>query len=194
MYVFVQQSVDGEYGTHTNTLSPTAGTPAAPAAGAALTAGTSSSGSGSGTAKPEFWKGYGIGTTIGLEVMKFVQFVAGHNFVVEHSASDSLESLTGSRLNAGMRLVFDAPVANLELGAGILGSSLNYQKSAEAASFYGSGTYYSLGLNYFTSTRVSFYFEAKLNSEHLVRNGGSASIDAIDTSMTLMGLGFRLWL
>lgn len=176
-YIFVQQSVDGEYGQHT-----TSGTM------------TQEDGTNASFEKTQYWKGYGIGTTLGLELMKFLQFVGGHTFVNLRHNEDSLESLSGSRLHAGMRLVFSAPVANLELGSGLQGSRLDYQKQLENGSFYGSGMYYSIGLNYFMSSRVSVYYEAKMSNEHLVRSGGSSSAKSMDTEMTLMGLGFRIWL
>jgi hypothetical protein len=33
-----------------------------------------------------------------------------------------------------------------------------------------------------------------MTKDHLVRNGGSAVVEAIDTDTTVMGLGFRLWM
>lgn len=176
-YVFVQQGVEGEYGKHTAAVKE-----------------IGSDGQETQKDVSQYWKGYGIVTSVGLELLRFVQFVAGHTFVNMRYKDDALESLNGSRITAGMRLVFSAPVANLEAGAGLLGSRLDYQKQLQNASYYGSGNYYSLGLNYFLSSKISFYYEAKLESEHLVRNGGSSLTEAIDTNMTLMGLGFRIWL
>lgn len=175
--VFFQQAVDGEYGQHTVSGNT-----------------TNEDGSKTPYESTQYWKGYGINTSLGLELMKFIQFTAGHTFVNLRHKDDALESLNGSRVNAGIRAVFLAPVANLELGTGLLGSRLDYQKQLENASFYGSGLYYSLGLNYFMSSRISVYYEAKMDKEHLVRNGGSTGVDAMDTEMTLMGLGIRIWL
>ena len=107
---------------------------------------------------------------------------------------DSLESLIGSRLNAGARLVFSAPVANLELGGGILASRLDYQKQLLNSTVYGSGMYYSIGANYFMSSQISLYYEAKVEKEHLVQNGGSTQVSNIQTDTTVMGVGFRIWL
>ena len=176
-HLFVQQSLDGEYGKYT-----TEGDVATEGGGHKTFSQTN------------FWKGYGIGTSIGLEVLKFVQMVAGHTFVNLRYKDDALESLNGSRLTAALRLVFLAPIGNLEAGSGITGARLDYQKQLDNASFYGNGVYYSLGLNYFVNGRVSFYYEAKTQREHLVRNGGNASVDTIDTDATLMGVGFRIWL
>ena len=176
-HVFVQQSVDGEYGKHT--------------ANGSLTADDGSSKSFNET---QTWKGYGIGTTLGLELMKFIQFVGGHTFVNLRHKNDALESLNGSRLHGGLRAVFSAPIANLELGMGLQGSRLDYQKQLQNASFYGSGSYYSLGMNYFMTSQISVYYEAKMAKEHLVQSGGSSVVDSMDTDMTSMGLGFRIWL
>lgn len=176
-HVFVQQSVDGEYGRYSvmGSIKDEDGTKKS-------------------FTDSQTWKGYGIGTTFGLEMMKFVQFIAGHTFINMRYRDDALQSLNGSRLHAGMRLVFQAPVANLELGSGLQGSRLDYQKQLDNASFYGSGMYYSIGANYFMSNAVSVYFEAKQSKEHLVRTGGSSAAEQIDTSTTQMGLGFRIWL
>lgn len=176
-HVFIQQSVEGEYGKVISN-----GTK------------TDEQGNSVGTTQSQFWKGYGIGTAIGLEIMKFVQFTAGHTFTNTRFRDDALERLSGSRLHAGLRLSFLAPVGNLEAGAGLLGSRLDYQKQLENASFYGSGMYYSLGMNYYMNSQVSVYFEAKMNQEHLVRSSGSSSVGSMDSSTTLMGAGFRIWL
>jgi hypothetical protein len=187
--VFVQQSVDGEFGKF-----KLEGENKSATVDSTAQAGETTPEKTPGPYQTEqYWRGYGIGTTIGIETMKFVQFVAGHTFVNLRYRDDALQSLSGSRLHLGARLAFSAPIVNLEGGAGVQGSRLDYQRQLENASFYGSGYYYSLGLNYFVSTRVSFYYEAKMAHEHLVRNGGSASINSIDTETTLMGVGFRLW-
>lgn len=176
-HVFVQQSVDGEYGRYS-----------------VLGSTKNDDGTKTPFVDSQTWKGYGIGTTFGLEMMKFVQFIAGHTFVNMRYRDDSLQSLNGSRIHAGMRLAFQAPVANLELGGGLQGSRLDYQKQLENASFYGSGMYYSIGANYFMSNAISVYFEAKQTKEHLVRTGGSSVAEQIDTATTQMGAGFRIWL
>jgi hypothetical protein len=176
-HVFVQQSVDGEYGRYTMAGSV-----------------TDDQGNKTPFEASQTWKGYGIGTTFGIEMMKFVQFVAGHTFVNMRYRDDALQSLNGSRMHAGARLAFQAPVVNLELGSGLQGSRLDYQNQLENASFYGSGMYYSLGINYFMSNSISVYAEAKQGREHLVRTGGKSSAEQIDTNTTQMGLGFRIWL
>ncbi len=139
------------------------------------------------------WQGYGFRSGLGLEVMKFVQFNVGHTFSNMSNAGSNVERMIGSKVFAETRLVFMAPLANLELGGGILGSRLDYQRAADVASFYGSGLYYSLGLNYFMSPSVSVYGTAKLNQENLMKSSGAAA-DNFKTNTTALGLGFSLWI
>lgn len=177
-HVFVQQSLDGEFGRYEAVYG--------------------ASNDGGDHQQPgshrQLWKGYGIGTTVGIELLKFIQFTTGHSFINMRYKEDSLESLIGSRVHAGMRTVFLSPVGNLELGAGLQGSRFDYQKQLDHGSFVGNGVYYSLGINYFISSRLSLYYEGKMTQDHLVRNGGSAVVESINTDTTVMGLGFRLWM
>jgi hypothetical protein len=167
-HIFVSQGIDGEFGDYQQ--------------------------DNDNEVKTHKWKGYGFTTTFGLEVFKFIQFTAAHSFMNMQSTSDGLEKLDGSRFLGGARLVFQAPVANLELGGGAIGTRYDYQKELETSSFYGSGYYYSLGLNYFLSSKVSLHGQAKVVSEHNVRSGGSAKISNFHVNTTAMGVGFSLWL
>ncbi len=172
-YVLFQQSVVGDYGRYTVHGKNDAG---------------------ESFTQNQFWKGYGIDTSFGLEIMKFIQFVAGHTLVNQKYKDDALERMTGSRLHGGVRLVFSAPLANLELGLGARAARLDYQKQLENAEFYGSGSYYSLGLNYFLTSRFSIYGEGSTTKDHLVRGGGSAGVSSMDTTSNELGFGFRIWL
>ena len=140
------------------------------------------------------WKGYNLTQTFGLELLKFVQFNVAHSMMNMRSANTSLERLGGSRFTAGMRLVFLAPVANLEAGGGLIGSRYDYQHNLSTTDFYGSGVYYSLGFNYFLSERVSFFGQGKMIDEHAVRSGGDTDTTMITSKTTNFGAGFSLWL
>lgn len=176
-HVFVHQGVEGEFGNYS-------------------TKGTliGEDGESESYTDDQAWKGYGISTELGLEVMKFVQFKGGHTFINMQHQDDRFENLRGSRLNAAISLVFLAPVFNLEVGAGVTGSRLDYQRKLESATFNGSGMYQELGVNYFFSSKLSFNFTARLMQEHLARTGGSSAVKDMDTETTNMGLGFRIWL
>lgn len=168
-HVFVTQGVEGEYGKYTLSLK-------------------------NGKEDESVWKGYGIRNAVGLELMKFVQFSANHTFINMRSSEREGQRLFGSRLGGDVKLVFSAPIGNLEMGMGALASKLDFQRELAFASVYGSGIYYSLGVNYFLSSRVSFFTTAKMIEETLVRDGGSEEVKRIQTKTSNVGLGFNIWL
>jgi|GEM_PF-841973 len=181
-HVFVSQTIDGEFGkfsgVNTSRKSADAGV-----------AGLGNLGPSS-----DSWRGFGIGTNFGLEVMKFVQFTGGHTFVSLRRNDDGLQTLSGSRLNAGARFVFMAPLANLELGGGVLASRMDFVQRLDRADYYGSGMYYSIGMNYFLSSQVSVFGTVKTVSEHLIKGSGNTSYDTINNDSTTIGTGFSIWL
>jgi hypothetical protein len=175
--IFVSQSIEGEFGSmkvHEDSTIKN------------MNASTSDTG-----AK---WQGYNLTSTLGLEIMKFVQFNASHSSVNMKSVKSNLEKLDGSRFSGGLRLVFQAPVANLELGGGVIGTRYDYQKELQTAGFYGSGVYYSLGMNYFTTDQVSVFGVVKLVDEHSVKNSGNSDTQELSLQSTNAGIGVTLWL
>ncbi len=178
--IFVSQAVEGEYGSMKQGNG---------ASTDAVTASTSTA-----TNNQKKWQGYNLTSTLGLEVMKFIQFNVAHSSVNLRSSKSSLEKLDGSRFTGGVRLSFLAPVANLELGGGVIGTRYDYQKDLETSDFYGSGVYYSIGMNYFTSDQVSVFAVAKLIDEHSVKSGGNSSTDTLSMQSTNLGVGISLWL
>jgi len=142
----------------------------------------------------ELWRGTGFNTNLGVEVLKFIQFHAGHTFVNMRQSKTSLVRLSGSRANAGARLVFMAPLANLELGGGVLGSRYDYAYELQSSDVYGSGYYYSIGSNYFIQQQISFFLQVKMINEHLVKSGGNAKLESMDLNTTNVGAGFSIWL
>lgn len=181
-HLFVSQSVDGEFGKFSATTKQGANSADAMASVGSL--GPSS----------DSWRGFGIGTAFGLEVLKFVQFTSGHTFVSLRRNDDGLQTLSGSRLHAGAKFVFTAPLANLELGGGMLGSRMDFVQRLQRGDYYGSGLYYSLGLNYFLSSQVSVFGTLKTLQERLVQTGGDSTYDTIRNSSTTVGAGFSIWL
>lgn len=170
--VFVSQAVEGEYG-HMNKI----------AAGLSPDQGEN-----------RVWQGYGFRNTVGVELLKFTQFSVSHSFVNMRSKASSLENLHGSRLAGEARVVFSSPIGNMEAGGGVTASTMDYTRLLENSDFLGSGYYYTLGLNYFLSQRVSVFGHGKMIRENLVRNGGSSQIENIKTKTNNAGIGFSLWL
>lgn len=170
--VFVSQSVEGEYG-ELRKIAP--GQTADDAAG-------------------RIWRGYGFRNAIGIELLKFTQFSISHTFLDLNSRADALEGLNGSRLQGEAKLAFDSPIGNLEAGGGMSVSKMDYRQRLEASEFYGSGYFYTLGVNYFLSQRVSFFSHGRINYENLVRNSGSEVVENIKSQTRGLGVGFSLWL
>jgi len=168
-HVFVSQEVEGSYGQKkTSSLDDVAET--------------------------HFWSGFGFRNALGIEIMKFIQFSASHTFVNDRNRDNSLERLSGSRVAADLKLEFTSPIGNLEAGSGLTAARLDYQKQLDSASFYGTGMYYSLGLNYFVSSRVSVYGNARLYRDNMIKTGGSSEVENIRSNSTAVGFGVSLWL
>jgi hypothetical protein len=182
-HAFISQSLEGMYGRFR--LADKAD------ASGDKTAGTIK---GAPTEKSEFWQGYNIRTTVGIELMKFIQFSVSHGSLSLRSRSSGFENLRGSQLNGESKLVFQSPIGNLEGGAGVIGGRYDFQRQLEDAAFYSSGMYYTLAWNYYISYQVSVFGNAKLSYEHMERNSGSTSVSSIDSATTALGLGFSIWL
>ena len=179
-HLFFSESVEGEVADVQETGDYSATQPGTPAATTGLIR--------------KKWSGYNLNSTLGLEIMKFIQFHVSYASLNLHSNGDNLEKLGGSRVMAGSRFIFIAPLANLEAGGGVIGTRYDYQHQLETASFYGSGYYYSLGMNYFMSQQISLFGTAKMLYEHDVNNGGGSSTKGLDVQSTNLGMGFTLWL
>jgi hypothetical protein len=179
-HVYVAQSVDGEYGSYSlrGKLVP------------------SSDGSGEKVVGTDdaLWRGMGFRTEVGIELLKFIQFSAGHTFLNMRNQEDGLEQMQGSRLQGETRLVFDSPIGNLEAGVGASLLRTDYRRVLENSSYVGSGTFYTVGGNYFLSSQLSVFATGRAYQEHFMRNGGSATVRSVDTNTTAVSLGFRIWL
>lgn len=170
--VFVTQAVEGEYGRF-----------------AIVKQGQEES-----DATSEVWRGYGVRNSFGLELLKFIQFSISHTFLNLTSKDEGHRLLNGSRLSGDARLVFGAPVGNMEAGGGFVGSRYDYRDQLVSVDFLGSGYYYSLGVNHYLSHRVSMFALGKSTYEHMVRNGGSKDYKSGLLNTNSISMGFRLWL
>ncbi|MEZ4743697.1 MAG: hypothetical protein R3B45_14845 [Bdellovibrionota bacterium] len=179
--IFVSQSLDGEYGNFTLT-------------GKLDDEDLNEASPGDTISDRSLWRGIGLSTSVGLELMKFIQFSVGHTFINMRSQDDAREQLEGSRIHADTKLVFGSPIGNLEAGFGASIIRADYQKLLESSSFVGSGLFYSLGGNYFLTSRFSIFARGKIFKDHLMRNSGSARVQQIDTETTAVSLGFRIWM
>ncbi|MBF0440300.1 MAG: hypothetical protein HQK54_00185 [Oligoflexales bacterium] len=169
---FISQEVDGEYGYYDRIK-----------AGEKVEDGEN-----------RLWQGFGIRNTVGVELMKFVQFGVSHTLLNMNSKENSFEHILGSRFSGETKAIFYSPVGNVEVGAGILASTIDYQWDLTKSHFFGSGFYYTGGVNYFMSNQVSVFISGKLFKENLVRNSGSEVVENIKTDTKSAGVGFNFWM
>lgn len=167
--IFVTQAIEGEYGSFKK-----------------------KSGAEPNLAKNS-WRGYGVRSGVGLEVMKFTQFSLSHTMLSLRSHDSSLENIRGSRLAADVSFTFSAPLANIQFGLGATAAQLDYQNSDQSSSLLGSGYYQTMGFNYFVSSSLSIQVIGKRLMSHYSSSSGSA-LDALDTTTDNLSLGFSLWM
>lgn len=169
--VYVTQAIVGEYGPMTK----------------------KSPGEGS-VGQEQLWQGFGIQNSLGVETSKFVQVGVSHAYTQLKRKGDSLENLSGSRLSLDLRLEFNSPIVNLELGGGALASSYVYRYRVGEARFAGSGKYYLIGMTRFLTSRVSVFARGQENHENLTRSSGSPDFDQLLGNTRGISFGVNLWL
>lgn len=167
--VFVTQAVEAEYGTY------------------------SSVGSDGGIVR-RTWSGYGFRNAVGLELMKFIHFSANHTFLNMASKDSSSDRLGGSRLAGEVKFSFASPLGNLEMGAGAIVSRYDLQRQLNHTSTYGSGMYYTVGVNYFLSSQVSVFGTMRNIEESFARNAGASLDGRVGAKTTSAGIGASIWL
>jgi hypothetical protein len=129
-----------------------------------------------------------------MEIMKFIQFSANHTFMNMSNKDSSSERLGGSRIAGEIKFTFASPLGNLEMGAGAIVSRYDLQKQLDHTSIYGSGMFYTLGINHFVSSQVSIFGNMKSIEESFVRNSGARLDGEAKTATTSAGFGASIWL
>jgi hypothetical protein len=140
------------------------------------------------------WQGYGIRNEVGIEYLKFLQFGIAHNSLNMRTSRDSSINMVGSRFEGNGSLNFYSPLGNLQMGGGFIGSRMELRDRNASSGYYGSGYFYNLGYNYFLSSIVSVYIDARKSQENLVRTSGGELPASMKTNLSEAGIGFKLWL
>lgn len=179
--VYVVQGLEGQWGGYTSTMRSNA------ALGAVDTGNED-------TKSRDGWTGFGLKNEVGVEAFRFIRVGVGHTFVNMRNTKDSLQKLTGSRLSLEGKLVFDAPICNLELGLGAIGSKLDYQNKLETGEFLSTGVYTLYGINYFMTPSVSVYLNYKSLNETLRPQKGIETVERIEAETQIAAFGFSLWI
>ena len=140
------------------------------------------------------WRGQGLRSTLGIELINFVIFDIGHTYRVLKSHQNSNETLQGSSLHGGMKIFFRAPLVNIEGGIGMMGSQMDARDGLATGTYYGTGTYRNLGLQYFYDSRLSITTSYTEYDERLTVGSGKDSFSNTKRlNLKSIDIGFRIW-
>jgi hypothetical protein len=111
------------------------------------------------------FKGMGLKTGIGVELVEFVRFSTYHLY--RDTSANPNTSLRGSEVGGDIKTSFYGPVVNVEFGLGLNASSLTDQRSTESIRYFGKGYTGSIGFERFVGQRASIVFTLKGQREDL---------------------------
>jgi len=142
--------------------------------------------------KPSSWRGATSRSEFGMETMKFFQISAGVEILklVRQDASSS--SLEGARAFSEFKLVFSAPIFNVEVGGGLAGGNLNYATKETSASLFSTSRFYTFGINHYMTSRISVFGKANSSMESLKRTGGDPTITGVEGILNTFSGGIRI--
>lgn len=138
------------------------------------------------------WKGAASRSEFGIETLKFFQLSAGMENLKLKKQDSSSTSIEGIRAFSEFKLVFSAPIFNVEVGGGIIGGNLEYSNLVTSASLFSMGRFYSFGINHYLTSRVSIFGKANSSMESIRRTGGDPSITGIDGTVNTFSAGLRI--
>jgi hypothetical protein len=138
------------------------------------------------------WKGAASRSEFGIETLKFFQLSAGMENLKLKKQDSSSTSIEGIRAFSEFKLVFSAPIFNVEVGGGIIGGNLEYSNLVTSASLFSMGKFYSFGINHYLTSRVSIFGKANSSMESIRRTGGDPSITGIDGTVNTFSAGLRI--
>ncbi len=137
------------------------------------------------------YKGLGLKTSLGTELVRFVRFSVYHLYRdLSHNPSTSLR---GSEVGGETKLNFYGPVVNLQLGLGLDVSRLNHQSIDGSTMYFGSGYTGSVGIERFIAPKASVVFTVKAQQENLKPEESAVKTRAHSSNVGA-GLALILWL
>jgi hypothetical protein len=146
-----------------------------------------------GKEKAESWRGYGLNTELGMELLKFMRISINHAFMTAKSESARGVDTTGQRVGLSNYFIFSSPVGNLEMGGGLNVSRYEFQEGYDRANIYGQNTYFGLGVNYFLSYSSSVFVRFRSGSEDGTYGSGPAIMESMKGKLEGISLGMCLW-
>lgn len=140
------------------------------------------------TTETKEYKGLGLRTGLGTELVRFVRFSGYHEY--RDISNNATDSLRGSELGADCKVSFFGPILNLHLGVGLYSMRLLHQKDDQATIYFGSGSAGIFGFERFLSEKSSITFDARVAEENLKAEVGEAKLN---NKMYGASLALLLW-
>lgn len=141
----------------------------------------------------ENWRGYGLNTELGMELLKFMRISVNHAFMTAKSETAKGVDTTGSRAGVSNYFIFSSPIGNLEMGGGLNLSRYEFQDGYDRANIYGENTYFGLGVNYYLSYSSSVFVRFKSGSDSGTYGNGPAIMESMEGKTQAVSLGMCLW-
>lgn len=142
--------------------------------------------------KPSSWRGVSSRSEFGLETMKFFQISGGVEILKLAKQDSSSNVMEGARAFSEFKLVFSAPIFNVEVGGGLAGGNLNYATKDTTASLFSTSRFYTFGINHYMTSRISVFGKANSSIESIKRTGGDPTITGVEGILNTFSGGIRI--
>lgn len=137
------------------------------------------------------YRGLGFKTSVGTELARFVRFDVFNTY--QDISADPLHSIRGAELGGDIRLSFAGPVANLNFGLGLFGSSLVNQTPTSSYRYYGQGCVGLFEIEKFLSPASSFSFTVA-GKQQTLKPESSSVLTRSQLNTLGISFGVTLWL
>lgn len=139
------------------------------------------------------WRGYGIENGVGSQFYRFFHLELSHTMASMTASDSDAHHVSGSKVNAKLKMSFQSPMGNLELGVGGNVGSYGYIRNGNAVDLASSGHLVSIGVNYFVSNQMSIHGTLTSGDERWTKTSGGEFPSHVETELTGVGIGFSLW-
>lgn len=139
------------------------------------------------------WRGYGVENGVGTQLFKFLHLELSHLMTSMTAADADTQHVSGSKINGKVKMSFESPIGNLELGFGSHIGSLGYLRDGKATDLTTTGHQYGVGLNYFTSDKLSLHGTVSQSEERWSKSRGADFSGVTQTTVRSFAFGVSLW-
>lgn len=139
------------------------------------------------------WRGYGIENGVGTQLYRFLQLELSHTMVSMTAADSESHHVSGSRFAGKLKMSFQSPMGNLELGVGGHVGSYGLIRGTDAVDLSSAGHQASLGINYFVNEQMSIHTTLSQGEERWTKTRGAEFKGHAETEITGLAIGFSLW-